>query len=361
MSNAFLGYTPFVRVRNGELVEENDDGTPIKKEERIDPMADKPKIRLNTRNKGERAVVTADDFARNRTKAMKRLTTSRYGATLKYNLGGYIPAAVIRKDAVKERDEFAVENYIDFLRVRKSDFILDLLVDEEKEIQLKKKEDLERMKQMKSEEEKKFYEQLREKKRLEREKMLAFTKGKWNPGLLNYLAELHDRDLANGFLETEIKTERAASPENEQPEVRTQSIKSEVEIKIETPLDLSQAADNILMTSEKDFGSALFNENDEFEQIETESLGEEDVKPENEAASKKPETPRAKTPSSLEQSSIPALKSYPLRPADSLIDIPAAQAELESIWMVLKMPLDQKLDMAIKYSSPKFALKLDMV
>lgn len=38
-----------------------------------------------------------------------------------------------------------------------------------------------------------------------------------------------------------------------------------------------------------------------------------------------------------------------------------AQTELESLWAMLKMPLDQKLDMAIKYGSAKFAAKVDLV
>jgi hypothetical protein len=45
----------------------------------------------------------------------------------------------------------------------------------------------------------------------------------------------------------------------------------------------------------------------------------------------------------------------------STLDITKAQQELESLWMTLKMPVDQKMDMAIKYGSFKFAPKLETV
>ncbi|KAJ1550810.1 Coiled-coil domain-containing protein 87, partial [Nowakowskiella sp. JEL0078] len=49
----------------------------------------------------------------------------------------------------------------------------------------------------------------------------------------------------------------------------------------------------------------------------------------------------------------------PLVESEVGIDIVMLQAELEAIWVRLKMPADQKLDMAIKYGSHRFAAKLE--
>lgn len=187
-----------------------------------------------------------------------------------------------------------------------------LPTDEEIEKINRKKDDAERLRMMRSEEEKKFYEALKEKKRKQRERMLKFEGGKWNPGLLEYLAEVHDRDIDQGYLDApKVPKTR---PIGKGSVVRLYS--SEGKEKRAAAVD-SEMGDPEL---EKQFG---------FSSVEDDSGARADM--------------------------------FPLKQAESLIDVPGAQSELEDIWVSLKLPLDQKLDMAIKYSNPKFSQKLELV
>jgi hypothetical protein len=243
----------------------------------------------------------------------------------KYNLGGYIPANQEKEKPVLA-EEFGSANFVDFLRTRKSDFVFDLIVDEELEKINRKTQDAERLRMMRSEEEKKFYEALKEKKRVERDRMLRFEKGNWNPGVLDYLAEIHDRDIDFGYLDA-LK------------EPLTKQIGKGSAVRLFTPEagmgDQTQAKEDNEGEASDDDLKKIFGMNTQMGSS-LDLLG----------PSKRAE---------LEG------KTFPLRPAESLVDVPNTQGELESIWQSLKLPLDQKLDMAIKYSSPKFALKLEMV
>ncbi|KAJ3124936.1 Coiled-coil domain-containing protein 87 [Nowakowskiella sp. JEL0407] len=67
-----------------------------------------------------------------------------------------------------------------------------------------------------------------------------------------------------------------------------------------------------------------------------------------------PESPDAKP----DLTTQPTNKLHPITPKTDL-DIKKLQSELESIWIQLKMPTDQKLEMAIKYGSPRFSSKLE--
>jgi hypothetical protein len=183
---------------------------------------------------------------------------------------------------------------------------------------------------MRSEEEKKFYEAEKEKKRVERDRMLRFQKGKWNPGILDYLAEVHDRDIDFGYLDApKIPTEK---------QIGMGSVVRMLSPEQEERLDAN--ANDI----EREFAAST-------DELKTFGLtGEERTRRNGLDMVENPDrTDRTEE------------KTFPLRPAESLVDVPMAQGELESIWRSLKLPLDQKLDMAIKYSSPKFSQKLEMV
>ncbi|KAJ3083479.1 Coiled-coil domain-containing protein 87 [Rhizoclosmatium hyalinum] len=54
------------------------------------------------------------------------------------------------------------------------------------------------------------------------------------------------------------------------------------------------------------------------------------------------------------------IKKLKLQRVKSDTDITTAQQQLENLWVALKMPLDQKLDMAIKYGSRKFGGRLEL-
>lgn len=58
--------------------------------------------------------------------------------------------------------------------------------------------------------------------------------------------------------------------------------------------------------------------------------------------------------------SAPAPTQAGMQRPDS-VDIRQMQKELEALWVTLKMPLDQKVDMAIKYGGHRFAPKLETV
>ncbi|KAJ3120255.1 Coiled-coil domain-containing protein 87 [Irineochytrium annulatum] len=95
---------------------------------------------------------------------------------------------------------------------------------------------------------------------------------------------------------------------------------------------------------------------------------EADVNASNEGASGSPDGKAPEGPyppgegvdqSGEQKEGVVEKKKPPLKKVRSTIDIADAQSQLEQIWVALKMPVDQKLDMAIKYGSPKFGPKLE--
>ncbi|KAJ3296520.1 Coiled-coil domain-containing protein 87 [Borealophlyctis nickersoniae] len=249
-----------------------------------------PTIRLRTREgRGggpAGVIVSPDDFIRDRDAAMRKAPSSRYN-TFRYNYGGYIPFDVEKRRA-KIRDNFGVRDFFDYLRTQSTTFVFDLLYKEDEEAERLRKEQEEAEALRRDEEERRRIEREKEEKQEKRRKMLAYRRGEWNPGIMEFMAELHDAEKTE--LETDEDTDASA------------------ELEAETGVKEESADEDVV------------------------------------------------SPSVLDQMPRSTPTTPSLRP-DS-IDIQKSQEELEALWVTLKMPLDQKLDMAIKYGSHKFAPKL---
>ena len=47
--------------------------------------------------------------------------------------------------------------------------------------------------------------------------------------------------------------------------------------------------------------------------------------------------------------------------SDSMVDLQQLQKDMEEVWKMLKMPLELKIDMAIKYSSVQLGVRAEIV
>lgn len=243
---------------------------------------------------------------------MLKTPSSRYGA-LKYNYGGYIPfdLAVLRRKRIQKRPPISVEDYLAHLRAQRTDFVSGLLmrVDEDAERVRKEREEEERI--LREEEERRNKEQQEEEKQDKRRRLLAFERGVWNPGILEFMAELRDAEKVG---------EDGGVGEG-----------------LEAVAEEGDEGDEGEQGEEGDVGADGG--------VDEEGRGREDAL-------------TVKT-----RISVSPLRMTPVTPSllPDAIDIRKSQEELERLWVTLKMPLDQKLDMAIKYGSHKFAPKLETV
>ncbi|KAJ3334229.1 Coiled-coil domain-containing protein 87 [Blyttiomyces sp. JEL0837] len=332
LSNAFLGIVvpAFTRTKSMQESKETADDIQNAQDEEFKDEKHRlhhsatPEVRLLTRrNTG--VTVDPDDFFRDRDAAMRKTPSSRY-ATFKYNFGGFIPYDIDKKK--KKRVEiFNPDDYLDFLRTRTCDFVLDLLVDSEedaKELQRAMEEEAGRKTaedaRLKAEEEKRL--------KLERRRMLTeFNRGVWNAGTLEFMREIQDPDDMPADNQRDGKQ---VEIEQKEPGKETTRDTHESEMNVvERSGDEASSSDGPVPATSTHAGELEVHEDHNVKTTTEERLSA--VKP----------------PTKLTR-------------VASTVDIRTAQRELESLWVTLKMPLDQKLDMAIKYGSFKFAPKLEM-
>ncbi|KAJ3102504.1 Coiled-coil domain-containing protein 87 [Phlyctochytrium planicorne] len=261
---------------------------PEEEDEEFDAVMS-PSIRLRTRDRSG-IIVSPDDFIKDRAAAMRKAPSSRYHV-LKYNYGGYIPYDIDKKKK-KKVEVFNPSDYIDYLRTRTCDFIMDLLVDREKDDETMRKllEEQERLRSL--EEENRRIQEERERKKDRVRHMTEYKDGLWNAGTLDYMQEVQD------------------------PDVDTIAI------------------------------DAVHNKG-----LKPDSRGS------SPSRSKSPSNRRSKSADRTNDDSHSQIKKLE-ESNNANLDILEAQHHLERLWVSLKMPVDQKLDMAIKYGSAKFSQKL---
>ncbi|KAJ3175764.1 Coiled-coil domain-containing protein 87 [Geranomyces variabilis] len=286
-----------------------------------------PFIRLRTRDAhsayDEMPPLHPDDFIRNRSHAMARTLSSRYNGALRYNYGGYIPGDVDTKGTVRIMSEPTVEDYTTFLRGRHTDFVFDLIYHEDELAEKRRKQQEEAERVRKIEEDMKRLEQERKERADQRRQMLSYERGEWNPKIMDFIAELHDASI----LPSTITAEEAA-------ELGSARASSRQSIARLSPMRASTAASSIPEMPQPP--QAL-------------------LPPETASAPPGTATPLS-LPGTAEEAAPPA-PVHPPRPIS--VDIRQMQQELEILWVTLKMPLDQKLDMAIKYGGHRFGPKLE--
>ncbi|KAJ3027325.1 UNVERIFIED_CONTAM: Coiled-coil domain-containing protein 87 [Siphonaria sp. JEL0065] len=265
-----------------------------------------PQIRLTTR-KYATSNVDADEFSKDRKAAMKKIVSSRYN-TFKYNYGGYTPYKAEKKK--KKEVVFTTDDYLDYIRTRTCDFILDLLIDSEEEAKAYQRA-MEEEANRKMEEGIRARIQKEEDDKLERRRRRTlYNRGKWNVGALTHMREVQQLDKHE--LLNDINLDSSSTEEAEEKPATP-----EVKVMIAPP--------GIART---------------YEEKEMQYLSEKERQ--------------------LAEAEAEAIQKHKLQKVKSDTDISGAQQELETLWVALKMPLDQKLDMAIKYGSRKFGSRLEL-
>ncbi|KAJ3069251.1 Coiled-coil domain-containing protein 87 [Podochytrium sp. JEL0797] len=253
-----------------------------------------PQIRLTTRLYTT-STVPVDEFSRDRASAMKKITSSRYN-TFKYNYGGYTPY----KEGKKKKAEVVMDrdDYLDYIRTRTCDFILDLLIDSEEEARAYQAAMEEEANRKIDEEKRRRIKQAEDEHKERRRRRTEYNRGNWNVGALTYMREVQQLDEDELYEDIELDEGKVGSPD------------------IPVVADMSPDV-------EPPSGFTL----EEAQMVEAEVQKERN----------QPKLAKSKSDT----------------------DILSAQQQLEALWVALKMPLDQKLDMAIKYGSKKFGNRLE--
>ncbi|KAJ3151892.1 Coiled-coil domain-containing protein 87 [Geranomyces michiganensis] len=282
-----------------------------------------PFIRLRTRDAHsayeETPPLHPDDFIRNRSHAMARTLSSRYNGALRYNYGGYIPGDVDTKGTARIMTEPTVEDYTTFLRGRHTDFVFDLIYHEDELAEKRRKAQEEADRVRKIEEDMKRLEQERKERAEQRRQMLSYERGEWNPKIMDFIAELHDASIMPA---TTPAADEVTEPGSAARTASRQSIARLSVMKTPTVAESLPQTPQSLQTP---------------------------FPPGTASTSTSPGTAEAGP-----QAPVPV---QPPRPIS--VDIRQMQEELEILWVRLKMPLDQKLDMAIKYGGHRFGPKLE--
>ncbi|KAJ1561173.1 Coiled-coil domain-containing protein 87, partial [Cladochytrium tenue] len=332
ISNAYLGIAapafPQPPVETAAAPSDSDSSSGHKNTSRSrQPVAHSaPEIRLTTR-RGGRVAVLPDEFATDRAAAMRRTPSSRY-AHLRFNFGGYIPheasaaAAAARRRRRRAPDPFGPTDYLRALRLRACDFVLDLLVDRDEDARELRLAAEVHAATRAVERARRRAERRRRRRAEHRRRLTEFRRGKWNAGVLELIGEIGGDIAAPAAGDSGSETE---SEDFSGEDGGSDTTDGSGENGEESPPAAAQEAES---------------------EVLSESVG-------SRGKSRRPTSGQEK-----------GRRGGTPRPQDarskSTGDMLAAQQKLESLWVVLKMPLDQKLDMAIKYGSYKFAPKMEM-
>ncbi|KAI9000009.1 hypothetical protein BC832DRAFT_155719 [Gaertneriomyces semiglobifer] len=231
----------------------------------------KSQIRMRTRDGTEQAPkrpLTAEAYIADRTKAMRRTLSSRYGTLLKHNYGGYIPPL---KSKTVVPPVITFRNYLQFLDSLQTDFVFTLLYEEDAEMEARKRRQEELEERLKSEEEERQKEEAARLKEERRQAMTRYERGMWNKGVLDYMGEVMGKH--------EERVNKSGG------------------------------------------GVHTVDSDDEKKSKADHDTGEQE--------------------------------------AETTISLTELQTALEELWVQLKMPVDQKLDMAIKYGRHQYTPKVE--
>ncbi|KAI8806093.1 hypothetical protein BJ742DRAFT_680429, partial [Cladochytrium replicatum] len=256
-------------------------------------------------------LVSPDEFGADRKKAMSKTPSSRYG-TFKYNYGGYIPYDFETRRRIR-RQLFCVSDYVEYLRTRTSDFIVQMLVDEIEEAEEAKRKADEVARKRAEAEERGRVETERAERTGRKDEMLKYRKGLWNTKILEYLEELDRKGREADGGQTDAHTMQMNDLEGDYHGRPTEKRLAR------------------LGKQAKESNSNISSSQDALQK-----------------------------PISALEFPVPSNKVHlsPLVRTESFVDIASVQPKLEKVWMMLKTPSDQRLSMAIKYGSHGFAPKL---
>lgn len=261
------------------------------------------------------------DFLRNRSRAMKSVTSSKLN-TFHYNYGGYIPYDVEKKKAM-DAIALGLDDYKKFLKPRRCDFISELIAGEDFDEETRQAEMI--ALQIKEEEEERKVDEARAKE-VEKKKMLSYQRGTWNVQLLDYLSLEETEKSGGSRLPTlDESTEGAEVVGIDDPP--SQGVEMEAKpVSLEVP-EIKEPTDE-----EKYLGS--FN------------LNEDEGSPAEDNLFTAPVSTTVDTTEKEKSEPSGSAEGQRTSSKESKDDLRSQQQQLEDIWLKLKMPLDQKLDMA---------------
>ena len=345
--------TPTFKINRRKVpIQENT--TP--EDESFSSGAKTPEIRLMTRAKAG-VTVDADMFIYDRIAAMKYTPSSKYNG-LKYNYGGYIPfdETKVKK---KKVEVFDGEDYLEYLRTRACDFVLELLTDTDEDARL--------MEQARQDEIGRQTAEMAKQKELEEEtaridhrrKLTQYSKGTWNTGTLAHMAEIQD----NGFERLEGFTPKSDT-EPSASNINVQKLPDEYNQVNNpfSPLNDKTNVDSAGLIMEPDNSAAKQSPSaTEYLNPEPHSITARPEDMQNEPIPNVNDHRSTETEEAITENALlrPPTERQ-LKKSHNSLAIPTAQQYLETIWLSLKMPLDQKMDMAIKFGSYKFKDKLEL-
>ncbi|KAI9203632.1 uncharacterized protein BJ171DRAFT_137851 [Polychytrium aggregatum] len=315
---------------------------------------DTPEVRMNPRLRD--VMVQPDDFINDRMLAMKKTPSSKYGV-FKYNYGGYIPFDFEQRRQM-HNVPFGPDDYLGWLRSRACDFVADLLIDDLDDEEKFKREMEEQRRLQKIKEETERVEKFKLEKVERRKRLLHFEKGMWNPGIIEYMEEIRESDGDDDVPAPKSFTPQSplSAPAPGQPEIDLGTAGSQPGDKPAAEDGAADQDNEALLSILDDSGSDSEPGDEDKERHQKEGL--EQIQENGESEPNEPNADQPlPTPADGKRVKFFNQETFTQKAAED--NVGKIQGELERLWRALYMPLDQKLDMAIKYGSHKFISKLE--
>ncbi|TPX51685.1 hypothetical protein SeLEV6574_g00153 [Synchytrium endobioticum] len=306
-----------------------------------------PEIRLRTSLTG----IDPKEYFRNRKSAMKKTPSSKTATHTKFNFGGYVPADVAAhlKHPDNDINQVSVEDYVGFLKTRASDFILEILADQDEDEQAYKRfmEEQDRLRREEKQAEQSVKLQKERQARYKtRRQMTSFSEGNWNPLILDYFDVLKNNEIP-----PELDVENGGGCNMDSGYLYTKSGSTIMQTTRTFKQPTSTIGASGMGHSPSNSASSNGNRN------RTLGAGGNTKKlygsvPSNSNFSSMSVSSRV----TAEDSPPPVtnLRAYP-----SMINIHQAQEDLHKIWVDLKTPFGEQCRMAAIYGSHRYSSKLE--
>ncbi|OUM66860.1 hypothetical protein PIROE2DRAFT_59119 [Piromyces sp. E2] len=360
----------------------------------------KPTIKLLTHKAGI-FHINADKYYRNRENAMKLTQSSKY-ESLKYNYGGYIPANAVKKKKCKKKIDTVVtmDEYKKYVINLRCDFIHDIIIKDSIEQKRRSDEkyyhDLLR-KELKNHDEKsqmKLFKNKYKKYKYKSHEITETADGYWNPEVLEYMHALSRQKIignieSGGFdINSNNKSMIFDKKEEYDHLKKNQSDKKLTgnnEFKDESNLNDNDKLKNnnnlkeenqsvnksVLKDNENSNETTILQENSEsknrvttarskssWDEDEYDDVEDEDVLPPNPCNSYvNSDDELSDTISKYFTLNQDIDKPYEAIEGGIYMTLPSMQEAMECIFNRLKMPINEKVDLAIKYGSYEFSMK----
>ncbi|ORY26539.1 hypothetical protein LY90DRAFT_513753 [Neocallimastix californiae] len=332
-------------IYNGKMIDYEDENEKNLKSKIETPeiIEYKPTVKLLTRKSGKYHI-KADSYFRDRENAMDLTPSSKY-SSLKYNYGGYIPAYAVKKKNSQKKVEtlLTMDEYKNIYLI-----VIDSLEQQKRSDERYYQGELKK-KLMKHDEEtqmKHFKDKYKKYKYKSRE--IAETKeGYWNPEVLDYMYAL-SRQKIIGNIESESKENEESKESGESKE--NEESKENGESKDNNTSKANDAFKDIAPSSRSRKKSSWDEE--VYDDVE----GDGDIPP----------NPNNSYVNSDDELSDTISKYFTLnddinkpntKKSGIYMTLPTMQEAMECIFDRLKMSINEKVDLAIKYGSYEFSMK----